>query len=64
MVAEVRDNPAAKDIKETHPTVNVVVKTMIKATAKPVIISMMPAMNEDTSGSRNDNNCTHHQGSD
>ena len=38
--------------------------TMIKATAKPVISSVMPAMNEDTSGSLHDNNCTHHQGND
>ena len=64
VVAEIRDNPTAKDIKETHPTVNVAANTMIKAIAKPVISSMMSAVNEDTSGSLHDNNCAHHQGND
>ena len=61
VVAEIRDNPTAKDIRETHPTVNVVATPWSRLLQS---LWSVPAMNEDTSGSLHDNNCTHHQGND
>ena len=51
MVARTRDNPIVRDIKVTRPTVNVAVDTMIKATARPMISSVVYVVNENTSGS-------------
>ena len=51
VVAKSRDNPTVRDTKVTRPTVNVAVDTMIKATARPMISTVVHVVNEDTSGS-------------
>ena len=51
VVAKTRDNPTVRDTKVTRPTVNVAVDTMIKATARPMISSLVHVVNEDTSRS-------------
>ena len=51
VVAKTRDNRTVRDIKVTRPTVNVAVDTMIKATARPMISTVVHVVNEDTSGS-------------
>ena len=51
VVTKTRDNRTVRDTKVTRPTVNVAVDTMIKATARPMISTVVHVVNEDTSGS-------------